>query len=416
MRKQSFEGIIAIDDYVRMRQGRKRLFEDASGAELTSDGSVLHLVIPDTTSCDKTLVDEVINRTIEVVRHNSRPYQVIPRSIREGFSLLPGQKRLTLTVATPLTATLERKGLPILSLTQTRLEHSISYEDVARIIDDPSDPLHQQIVIGSYVAAGLFQIRESQGLKGLVALPSNGITNDEGLIRKIEPDKKKGYMFVGEFTGQGNSSVGEFAKAQTELDVLYSHQEPLIDVNTIDLRKFLEEFGGQIDPMHTASMRRYLGTEVRRARYSVEPKPYQSLGVNAHARVSSVLYRTVDLLNSWSVIAFLKGEPPPFPKDVLHEVALGLNARLDIKERNRLKNQALWRPDSSVLSSPITLLASWAQEVLLSEPQYEVRQIGSRRWECVCTFHGYRITTLGDGPEEARWHAAKWICENISLG
>lgn len=406
--------VIAVDPYVNQKTGRVQMREDAFGVELTPDGSIIRQYVIDTTACDPELTQMVIDRILSTGGKPSKPYSVLTREAIRDLSLSTEEKRPVIVFEVPYGPTLDRLDGVKVRLDRVRLTHTINYGELHGVLQNPRHKLHKTILIASHIANGLMGIRLGEGHPGLIKMPAGGVTNDEGILRDIPQEETAAYIIVGEITGETNAFAGEFAD-DMGIPFAFSSQEVETNPDRINLIRQLKLDPSAPDPRRISAVAQHLRLTAGRRQYSLRPTWYEALGVERHAKVSAPFRRTVSFINSHNLVAYLKGEEPPFQSRLLEEIVDALNRRAIKKQRASYLRAHKWEPKPIEGNHPSRLLAHWASSIPLNPPRYRIKARRGGWYRATTSFYGYRIGAFERSREAARDKVARTICKDIGL-
>lgn len=222
---------------------------------------------------------------------------------------------------------------------------SMSYEQAALALGDPSHPAHRMLLDAHTLAGMLLARRRASGALAIYDLTRGWATDEEGNVVQLGVNERNaGYVIVQELMIAANEGAAHWC-VDRELPILFRNhrvsavapprEELLGDLTAAEA----EPVGARLD-----AVRQRLALVLKPATYEPHVGGHYGLNLLAYTHVTSPLRRYPDLINQRILLSAANGEPSPYEREALAEYAEEINTRLrEWRERraNRLKAAAM---------------------------------------------------------------------------
>ncbi|AFZ46484.1 ribonuclease II [Cyanobacterium stanieri PCC 7202] len=243
-------------------------------------------------------IDQEALQRVMTLYHTKPPTPMLPIHISTNLgSLEEGKKRLALTIF----FTIDNQGNIIgFEIRETIFENlkAFSYEEVEKILKNPSRQQHDQLLIKlqqiSQILAG-----KRRGNSGV--LTEDGYIDEDG---NLIADNVNTHQLIAELMILTNTTISNLL-AREKIPALFRTQ----DVGIQDIQKAIKEMGHCLVP----------------AIYSPCPLYHIGLALETYCHFTSPLRRFVDLVNHRIIKAFIKDNSSPYSKDELQNIADYIN-------------------------------------------------------------------------------------------
>lgn len=305
--------------------------DDAIWIDKTDDGFSVFVHIANVaakihkdTSFDQKAFD--LAETRYFAEDRSKP--MFPRRISEDeSSLLEGQERDVFTVRIELLQNLAVKAVEFGCFTLTSAK-KLSHKEVPEILKDENHELHEQLTRAESLARGLMERRRNAGAFVLYDINHGWITTEEGFVRQLKDTEDTiGQIIVQEFMILANAQMAAQA-AEHEIPILWRNHTA---------RAHAPERQTLIDQLATATMlsadalatmRKQVRMVLNRAEYGATLEGHYGLNLPGYLHCTSPIRRFADLITQRQFIAKSKGEPYPYSREELEQLADHLNAKI----------------------------------------------------------------------------------------
>lgn len=252
---------------------------------------------------------------------------MLPRDISEGSaSLFEGRPKDVMAIRMLIDReTLDPTQLPEVSFHRFKSLHRLSFHDVPEILAEAKHPLHAEIQTLTRLSDGLVKKRRRDGAMVIYDLNSGWATDEDGILQKLEFDEANvGYVIVQELMILANAELARWA-AERELPILFRNHTA--KAHAPERAEVVEQMRTAIgQPLAAIDVfRRQVNLMMNRADYGPTLKGHYGLNVPAYVHATSPIRRYADLVTQRQVRASVLGEPLPYTRAELIEVAKHIN-------------------------------------------------------------------------------------------
>jgi len=254
---------------------------------------------------------------------------MLPPRLESTLSLLEGQRRETFSIVLQLDDTFGVCAAPMVALTQLTSEARLCYAHIPELVRARHHPLHATVALAAEVADGLFRRRRARGAFAFRSVDGRWLTTEEGHLKRAERrEDTPGQVLVQEFMILANTWFAVYADSQDPpLPVLYRTHAP--SAPGTDRQAVLEALRVAVGGIETAAAEavwRLNANLLGRAVYSATPGEHFGLGLPRYLHGTSPLRRYADLVTQRALVAHLRGEPPPHPREEVGAIGTHLAA------------------------------------------------------------------------------------------
>lgn len=243
-------------------------------------------------------IDQEALQRVMTLYHTKPPTPMLPIHISTNLgSLEEGKKRLALTIF----FTINNQGNIIkFEIQETIFENlkAFSYEEVEKILKNPSSQHHDQLLIKLQQIAQILASKR-KGNSGI--LTEDGYIDEDG---NLIADNVNTHQLIAEIMILTNTTISNLL-AKEKIPALFRTQ----DMGIKDIEKAIREMSHCLVP----------------AIYSPCPLYHIGLALETYCHFTSPLRRFVDLVNHRIVKEFIKDNLSPYSKDELQKIADYIN-------------------------------------------------------------------------------------------
>ncbi len=260
---------------------------------------------------------------------------MLPRHISESeCSLVAGRDRRALMIDMQLSLEGDLRSTA-LHRDHIVVAHRLSYEQVPTLIASPEHPLSEMIQLASATARMLLNGRRQKGALALYDLARMLVTDEEGNLLPLESiDQTIGYVVVQEAMILSNLAVARFC-IDHDIPVIYRNHAPrLAAPPSIHMAKTIDAWiaSGTAD---LSAIKANFSAIAGKASYANVATGHYGLNLPAYLHVTSPLRRYADLASMRQIMAHLKGQPYPYTKAQLGDMAVHLNEAIERRKVER---------------------------------------------------------------------------------
>lgn len=269
------------------------------------------------------LLDKDAARRVETRYQRNGNIPMLPRHLSEDeLSLFEGRPRDVLAII----ITVAPDGTPgQVVLKEARLVSAarFSHEATDQVLRGEDHPLREQLRLCQQVAQVLLARRQASGACALYD-PRRGLYADEdGVIRHLS-GSAHAQIIVQEFMILANECVATWmAKAGGRL-LFRNHQARPSSPERSEVIRQLNE--ALLHPNLLPALQERMTLWMERATYGPTLLGHFALNLPAYTHITSPIRRYADLVNHRLIKAALRGDPEPYGREELEEIASGINA------------------------------------------------------------------------------------------
>lgn len=302
-----------------------------------------------------SLEDLEARARVETRYHAAGHKGMLPVTTEKRLSLVPHRKRAGLTIEldlNPIGEVTRAEVYPSLLESTERL----TYADVPGILDGlrAGTLVQEEVRSAARLAMSLLDRRRRAGAMALYDVRHGWVTDEEGRVQKMHHQRATvGYVIVQELMILANMELAKFARAN-DVPILYRvHATRGAGPDRAALLADLEAAALTPTPDIDAIAGRLAHT-LERARYSATPGPHWGLATDLYTHLTSPIRRYADLASQRQLLAFVRGEPLPYERGELADLAEHVNRTLaDLDERASAKRAAAAQAEGErVLAAP----------------------------------------------------------------
>jgi ribonuclease R len=285
-----------MDDGIQMRKHGK-------GYEVIVSISDVAALVPPDSALDK----EAFKRAHTVYYEDISSSHMFPRRLAEDiFSLREGERRLAVTITTPLDERLER-GEPTIELTQFTSRQKMSYDEANEALAHRDNNLHR-FMAGYADLAG-----------GLKAKRRDSATNKKGTAGTI----------IEELMLVTNQSIADFLDVNNVTALNRNH---LVPPDREARKLIMEQLGTMMPQMDRKTRQLMINQLLNKGTYGPVNEGHYALQFVRYMHGTSPIRRYADVINQRGIHSVLRGEEPLYSEEKLTEIGKHLSS-VSSKER-----------------------------------------------------------------------------------
>lgn len=330
--------------------------DDAIYVEPLEEGYNVQVSIADVGALVKissAIYKEALNRIATQYRKSYNIPMLPPELSEDRLSLLPGERRPTITFHLQLSASLDVETFNIQE-TYISSKRQLYYAQVEEIVNTlPDDPDYELLVHCNNLAEQLLERRRNRGAIAIYDLNQHLFTNEEGQILPLSPDRaNRGNLIVQELMILINQATATYFAKQ---DIPFLFRNHTVRQNSPEREEMIAQFNAAIlNPNLVTALGQRVDLWFDRANYEPILKGHYGLNEAAYTHVTSPIRRLPDMLNHQIIKAFLANQEQPYPSDSLIQLSEHINEKLaQIKEERAeyFKEKAIARAQRQALHS-----------------------------------------------------------------
>jgi exoribonuclease-2 len=254
---------------------------------------------------------------------------MLPKTVSSDLgSLTPGDPRLALSLLFEVTGDNSLGDAELVpSIVESR--GKLSYEEVDGILDDPADPRHSQMQSLHSVAEAHWMERLHEGAIDVDHPERRILVSDSGDVEvSLQTQNSASNLLVSELMVLANVAIARFCN-DNDIPVVYRVQQA-------------PDLSG-VEEVENSVLRRYrVLRQMSMASLSEEPGLHGGLGVSSYCQATSPLRRFADLAVQRQVMAFLRGQPPPYGAEEIRSMLFQAGEQLRDIIRLERKRERYW--------------------------------------------------------------------------
>ena len=260
---------------------------------------------------------------VETLYYRDFNKPMLPMRLSEQkLSLLPNEKRKTITVTIDLDETCEILKLDI-SETVLISEAKLSHKRTDDELRNDKEPLHPLISLFQEIANKLYNSRRAKGACAFYDVFSHVYADEEGNLRKYEGDFFHSQMIVQEFMILANEEIASWLALQNRPALYRNHKAR---ISTPDRQDVLRQVNDAlVHPEYLASLSARMNLWFEKAEYGTIVKGHYGLNLPAYTHFSSPIRRYADLVNHRIIKAAIHKAASPYSHEELDELAKHIN-------------------------------------------------------------------------------------------
>lgn len=288
-----------------------------------------------------SLEDQEARARVETRYRDIGHKPMLSRPTEKQVSLAPYRKRDGLTVE--LDVTMDGDVTQV-ELYPSHIESAarLSHADIPAILADAAGrcPVAAEVKEAAALATTLLGRRRRAGALALYDLRHGWATDEDGIARRIEPDRATiGYIVVQELMILANAEMAKFARTNG-IPILYrTHAVRGTGPDRAALLAALD--AAQVaDVPDIGAITARVEHLLDRARYRADPAPHWGLALDLYAHLTSPIRRYADLVSQRQLLAFLADQPLPYDRVELAAIAEHINRTIAEREERAAARQA----------------------------------------------------------------------------
>ena len=303
--------------------------DDGIDFQKHGDNYLLQVSIADVTSLvkpDSEIFKEALRRT-ETRYYLGGNRSMLPRMLAESkLSLLPRSKNPAITFEielSPQADILDFKFYESVFKNKRRL----CYDEFDKIIESSeSDPDYLKFNEMAVFTDMMLEKRRNSGALAIYDLKKGIYTDEEGRIVPLNKERAHvSNIVIQEFMIITNKALAIFC-AENNIPLLYRNHT--VRMTAPDRKEIFEQINlALMNSKYLNSLRERSRLWFNRATYGLALQGHYGLNEPAYTHITSPIRRVADLINHFSLKAFLHKEEPAFGIDEIQEMAKSINKK-----------------------------------------------------------------------------------------